>query len=316
MKKFIKFLLSFFILIIGSLVYILTKTEDYNVELNIRDDVSLKTSLLPLEKQSPLIFKLYLKYRKGGKNVKAGIYEFKGRYNIMEIFDVLENGREKVLKLTIPEGYTVEQVAEMLENTGRFSKAKFYEELKKARNSFPYLTPNGNFEGYLYPETYFVRLESSENEVVKMILSEFLKQFPSDKYPDKKEFYKKLIMASILEREAIVSDEKPLIASVFYNRLKKGMTLSSDATVNFVYNYKKKLIYYKDLEIKSPYNTYKHKGLPPAPICNPDKKSILASYKPQDSDYLFFVAMGDGRHFFSKTYKEHLEFQQNKILIK
>ena len=118
-------------------------------------------------------------------------------------------------------------------------------------------------------------------------------------------------MASIIEKEAVKADEKPVIASAFYNRMKKGMTLSSDATVNYLFNYSKRRIYYKDLEIDSPYNTYKNKGLPPAPIANPDIKSVEAAYNPADTDYLFFVAKGDGYHYFSRTYKEHLEFQRN-----
>ena len=93
--------------------------------------------------------------------------------------------------------------------------------------------------------------------------------------------------------------------------MKKGMTLSSDATVNFVFDYAKKRIYYKDLKVDSPYNTYKYKGLPPAPICNPAIDSVEAAYNPADTDYLFFVAKGDGSHFFSRTYREHLNFQRN-----
>ena len=118
-------------------------------------------------------------------------------------------------------------------------------------------------------------------------------------------------MASILEREAMVKSEKPIMASVFYNRMKKGMTLSSDATVNFVFDYSKKRIYYKDLKVDSPYNTYKYKGLPPAPICNPAVDSVEAAYNPADTDYLFFVAKGDGSHYFSRTYREHLKFQRD-----
>ena len=147
-------------------------------------------------------------------------------------------------------------------------------------------------------------------EIKKQTFKEFIKKFPPEKYPDKEEFYKKLIMASIIEREAVKEDEKPLIASAFYNRMKKGMTLSSDATVNYLYDYSKKRIYYKDLEIDSPYNTYKYKGLPPSPIANPDIKSVEAAYNPSDTKYLFFVAKGNGYHYFSKTYEEHLEFQR------
>ena len=148
--------------------------------------------------------------------------------------------------------------------------------------------------------------------MANVFLKEFLKKFPVENYPDKDEFYQKLIMASILEREAAVESEKPLMASVFYNRIAKNMTLSADSTVNFVFNYEKKRIYYKDLEVDSPYNTYKNKGLPPGPICNPTVSSVNAAYNPADTEYLFFVTKGGGEHFFSKTYKEHLDFQKNK----
>ena len=153
---------------------------------------------------------------------------------------------------------------------------------------------------------------TSETEIVNRMLNEFLKKFPPDQYKDKEDFYKKLIMASIIEREAQLKDEKPLMASVFYNRLKKGMTLGSDATVNYIYDYGKRRLYYKDLKIDSPYNTYMYKGLPPGPISNPDYNSVMAAINPAQSDYLFFVVTSAGKHTFTKTYKEHLEVQKKK----
>ncbi|MDR1835287.1 MAG: endolytic transglycosylase MltG [Fusobacteriaceae bacterium] len=291
-----------------------TGKNQYAHILEIKSGVPLIRSLQQLPGARSLPFRLYLKYfRDGGRKIKAGYYSIQGEKSVIEIIDLLEHGMDRIFKLTIPEGYTLEQIVNHLEKEGRIRREKFFEALMKKRESFPYETPEGNFEGYFYPETYFIPENAGEDIVVDTILHEFTRRFPPENWPDKKEFYKKLIMASILEREAMLDSEKPLMSSVFYNRLKKGMKLASDATVNFVFHYEKKRILYKDLEVDSPYNTYRNEGLPPAPICNPDALSIEAAWSPADTDYLFFVAKGDGGHFFSKTYKEHLQFQnQNK----
>ena len=229
---------------------------------------------------------------------------------MIELVSMLESGKSKVFKFTIIEGNTVKNVIDKLVANGKGTRENFEKALKEI--DFPYPTPNSNFEGYLYPETYFIPESYDEKAILNIFLKEFLKKFPVENYPDKDEFYQKLIMASILEREAAVESEKPIMASVFYNRIAKNMTLSADSTVNFVFNYEKKRIYYKDLEVDSPYNTYKNKGLPPGPICNPTVSSVNAAYNPADTEYLFFVTKGGGEHFFSKTYKEHLDFQKNK----
>ena len=311
MKKLIYLLIVVMIIIGGGTGYIyheINKPEKYAKVIEIKSDVPLKKSLSVLPISKNIIFKGYLKYRNEGKGIKAGYYELKGNLNMKELIDVLEEGKDKVFRLTIPEGYSVAEIAELLEKMGKIDKDKFYKTFNEIE--FPYPTPNGNFEGYLYPETYYIPETYDERLILRTLLREFLKKFPPENYPNKEEFYQKLIMASILEREAKLDKEKPLMASVFYNRIDKGMKLASDATVNFVYNYKKKRMYYKDLEIDSPYNTYKYKGLPPAPISNPSVVSVEAAYNPAKTDYLFFVAKGDGGHFFSKTYREHLEFQR------
>lgn len=311
MKKLIYLLIVVMVIIGGGAGYIyheINKPEKYAKVIEIKSDVPLKKSLSVLPISKNIIFKGYLKYRNEGKGIKAGYYELKGNLNMKELIDVLEEGKDKVFRLTIPEGYSVAEIAELLEKMGKINKDKFYKTFNEIE--FPYPTPNGNFEGYLYPETYYIPENYDERLILRTLLREFLKKFPPENYPNKEEFYQKLIMASILEREAKLDKEKPLMASVFYNRIDKGMKLASDATVNFVYNYKKKRMYYKDLEIDSPYNTYKYKGLPPAPISNPSVVSVEAAYNPAKTDYLFFVAKGDGGHFFSKTYREHLEFQR------
>ena len=310
MKKVLKILAAMAVFVSALIIFQLNHKTEYNQIVEIKKGQSISKSLKELPVSEEFLFKLYLKFKNQGKNIKAGYYELKGEYSIITLVELLESGKEKLYRFTIPEGYSLEQIADKLAAEGKISKEKFYEELNNIKD-FPYPVPNGNFEGYFYPETYNFSEYFKEREIIKTILGEFLKKFPPEKYPDKEEFYKKLIMASIIEKEAVKSDEKPVIASAFYNRMRKGMTLSSDATVNYVFGYAKRRIYYKDLVVESPYNTYKYKGLPPAPIANPDIKSVEAAYNPADTDYLFFVAKGDGYHYFSRTYAEHLEFQRN-----
>ena len=310
MKKLFATISIIILILVGATTYQFTKKDKYNLVLEIDKDKPLKESLSVLPVSNNPFFKLYLKFKNSGKDIKAGNYELRGKFNIIELVSMLESGKSKVFKFTIIEGHTVKNVISKLVSNGKGSRENFEKAFQEI--DFPYPTPDGNFEGYLYPETYFIPESYDEKDIINIFLREFLKKFPVENYPDKDEFYQKLIMASILEREAAVESEKPIMASVFYNRIAKNMTLSADSTVNFVFNYEKKRIYYKDLEIDSPYNTYKNKGLPPGPICNPTVSSVNAAYNPADTEYLFFVTKGGGEHFFSKTYKEHLNFQKNK----
>ena len=310
MKKLFAIIFIIILILAGTAVYQFSKKDKYNLVLEIDKDKPLKESLSALPVSNNPFFKLYLKFKNNGRDIKAGIYELRGKFNMIELVSMLESGKSKVFKFTIIEGNTVKTVIDKSVANEKGSRENFEKAFKEI--DFPYPTPNGNFEGYLYPETYFIPDSYDEKAILNVFLKEFLKKFPVENYPDKDEFYQKLIMASILEREAAVESEKPLMASVFYNRIAKNMTLSADSTVNFVFNYEKKRIYYKDLEVDSPYNTYKNKGLPPGPICNPTVSSVNAAYNPADTEYLFFVTKGGGEHFFSKTYKEHLDFQKNK----
>ena len=310
MKKLFAIIFIIILILAGTAVYQFSKKDKYNLVLEIDKDKPLKESLSALPVSNNPFFKLYLKFKNNGRDIKAGIYELRGKFNMIELISMLESGKSKVFKFTIIEGNTVKNVIDKLVANEKGSRENFEKAFKEI--DFPYPTPNGNFEGYLYPETYFIPESYDEKAILNVFLKEFLKKFPVENYPDKDEFYQKLTMASILEREAAVESEKPLMASVFYNRIAKNMTLSADSTVNFVFNYEKKRIYYKDLEVDSPYNTYKNKGLPPGPICNPTISSVNAAYNPANTEYLFFVTKGGGEHFFSKTYKEHLDFQKNK----
>ena len=284
-------------------------------KLEFKKGESVRTLLDEIGLEDDFFLKVYFRLSGVSSEIKAGTYKLNRTYTVSEFFQVLKEGRFEMIRITIPEGYTVKQIKKLLVSKKMLTNAEFDKALKEIE--FPYLTPNNNFEGYLYPETYYFAKGSNPKVIIKTILDEFLKEYPVRKYGDseeaKKDFYQKLILASIVEREAILNKEKPIIASVFYNRLKKGMRLESDATVNYIFNYEKRRIYYKDLKIDSPYNTYRHHGLPPAPIGNPGKIAIEASLNPAKTEYLFFVAKYDGTlaHHFTKTYKEHMNYQKN-----
>lgn len=296
----------------GFLEYQLNEKKHYQQVLEIKSGDKILPILVELYPEKELYFKGYLKLKNGGKNIKAGYYLLNGNYSVKSLVNLLEEGRDKLFRFTIQEGLTFKEVVNKLESDNRINKEKFMKDLKEIE--FPYPTPNGNFEGYFYPDTYYIPEKADEKTIAKTFLREFLEKFPPENYPDKEDFYQKLILASIIEREAVLADEKAKISSVFHNRLKIDMPLASDATVNYLYDYSKRRMYYKDLEIESEYNTYKNKGLPPGPIGNPDKKSIDAAFNPEETPYYFFVACGGGAHHFTKTYEEHLKFQRENLM--
>lgn len=253
--------------------------------------------------------KVFLRISGLWKKLKPGNYELEGDYTLREVYTMIASGKSNVTKLVIPEGFTVSKVIAEAEKKGLATS----EELRKALSEYPdfyYPHPNNNYEGYMYPATYSFFVGMTAEDIVRAILEKFLSEYPPEKYPDKEDFYKKLIMASIIEKEAYHADEKKVIASVFYNRLEKGQRFESCATVEYLYDYSKEKLYYNDLKIDSPYNTYLYKGLPPAPICNPSKESFEAAENPEKTKFLFFVAKPDRHHIFSETYKEHLKVQE------
>ncbi len=249
-----------------------------------------------------------------------------GRYKIYrgmtsnEILSRLSRGDIIKRKVTIPEGFNIYEIADRLsaeEITDRDDFIKF---------SFDkdFLSSTGiasqSAEGYLYPDTYiFAEGKDARDIIISMHnrLKEVLKSIDLSamKKLDLNE-NKLLNLASLIEKEAKVASERGLISAVFHSRLRKGIALYCDPTVRYAVKKFDGRITYRDLQIDSPYNTYKHRDLPPTPICSPGKDSIIAGLNPADSAYLYFVARNDGSHYFSKTLKEHnraVDFYQKGI---
>ncbi|TET99212.1 MAG: endolytic transglycosylase MltG [Candidatus Stahlbacteria bacterium] len=238
-----------------------------------------------------------------------GWYKLQFYQNPRKVLSILSKGERMTVCITIPPGLTVVQTLNLLANKTDID-IKSMDSLIHTEDFIHRLGINVNsIEGFLFPDTYILyRSEEPEKVIKKMVFTLFSIIRPDSRLTiDLKEFsaYEILTIASMIEREAMVDREKPIIASVIYNRLKKGMRLQIDATVLYALGYHKARIFYKDLRVDSPYNTYKYRGIPPGPIANPGYQSILAAMHPAKTDYLYYVATGKGDHIFTKTLSAH-----------
>jgi UPF0755 protein len=247
-------------------------------------------------------FRILIKLLKLEDKLKFGEYNLSPSMNMLQIVDKLVKGKVIVYKITIPEGYTCTQIAELLDKKEVAEKETFLKLAKESEKSW---------EGYLFPDTYEVPKKYGAEKMVKAMLSNFNQIAIENKFTEKAEkigfsLDEIIILASIIEKEAKFSDEKNKVSSVFHNRLKKGMKLQSCATIQYILETPKERLDENDLKIDSPYNTYLYKDLPSGPICNPGLDSIIAALEPEEEDYLYFVLGENGKHIFSKTYQEHL----------
>ncbi|CAM3061675.1 endolytic transglycosylase MltG [Streptobacillus ratti] len=246
--------------------------------------------------------RIYLKFNPNLSNIKEGKYKFEDK-NISKymLLKVLQNPYVDNVVLTIPEGFTQEKVLARIEKLGLATRQEMIEAFNNV--DFPYYHEKDNFDGYLYPETYLIQKGTKPLEIAKTILGEFKKHFPSKNYPDKKKFYDDIKLASIVEFETGEFEHKAKVAGVFKKRLRINMLLQSDATLKYELG---RMAYRKELmESKSLYNTYKHKGLPPTPICNPSKETIIETINAKEDKYLFFFMNGKDTYY-SETHEEHL----------
>ncbi len=257
----------------------------------------------------PRLFVFWGKIRGLQYKIKHGTYRFEGRLSDHEVLQKLVSGDVELVKVTIPEGFNLWQIAERLDALEITDKNQF---LKASRdrdllNKLHIDAPS--VEGYLFPDTYFFPKHTEAKVVITRMVENMRSHLSSDMLNRAKELGLTekglLTLASLIEKEAKVDDERPLISAVFHNRLRRGMPLESDPTAVYGIEPVPKRVYKKDLLRNTPYNTYRIKGLPPGPIASPGLKSIMAALYPADVPFLYFVATKDGRHHFSRTEKEH-----------
>ena len=272
------------------------------------------------------LFAAWLKWTGEGSRFQAGIYEFvpgTSREEIVRKLNAGETGAPATFRFTIPEGLTVRQMADRLEKAGAVSGEEF---LRAARDlsrfaEFGWVRAIPKdagiiepLEGYLFPDTYEMRTGSTAEDIIRRMLAELerkLGSLPEDWMETMETrgltLHELLTIASLIEREVAVDEERALVSSVIANRLEKGMPLQIDATIQYVLDEPKERLLEQDLKVESPYNTYQNKGLPPGPIAAPGLKAIEAALYPAETDYLYYVTKkdGSGEHLFASTLSQH-----------
>ena len=285
------------------------------VTLHVRAGSTLQEiSNLLVEKgviKSGFGFQGMTKLRGLGKGLRAGDYMIPPGTSPWNVISILTTGQGEMVRFTVPEGLADRQVVERISSAlGQLNSEKL---LRLARSeSLPaeFGPGTSSMMGYMFPDTYFVPPSIDETSVLRLMAERFLQVYTElvrDKEPQNGfSRHETVILASIIEKEAVLDNERPLISSVFMNRLELKRPLESCATVLFVLGKHKSRLLYRDLEVNSPYNTYLHRGLPPGPICNPGRASLAAALYPSDTKYLYFVARGNGSHTFSRSLNEHV----------
>lgn len=258
-------------------------------------------------------FKLWLYLSGTNDKLQTGHYQIPNKVTVHELISLLQEGHVESIRVTIPEGYTVGDIAIVLEKN-QIMKAKDF--LAEAKTYVPYPYMKGTkpatypVEGFLFPSTYEIPVGATPRDVIQMMADEMNRYLtPAVKKQIQAQhmsIHDFVTLASIVERESLFDADRPTIAGVFKKRLAHGIPLQSDATISYVLGYAKENVTIGDTQLQSPYNTYVSKGLPPGPIANPGKKALDAVLHSENTDYLYFVADKEGHNHFSKSYEEHL----------
>jgi UPF0755 protein len=287
------------------------------------------------------VFRRFMTYQGLDVSLEAGTYSLRSSMTMHEIAEALQHGGSGAVRVTIPEGWRMEQVGWLLEQQGLMRSDDFVSYAQTAQYDYPWLAerPSGSsLEGFLFPDTYELAVDATPKTVVDLMLATFDARVAPEiegRLAGKEIFdlalsdyrpmttFDVMILASIIEREAVVPEERPIIASVYFNRLdpayveETALRLSSDPTIQYAKGYDPDTGNWwnpmspgEGQTLDSPYNTFKVQGLPPGPICSPGLASILAVLNPADTDYLYFQAVGDGSHVFAATLEEHLQNQE------
>jgi UPF0755 protein len=258
---------------------------------------------------SKRFFKLYAKLTGRESEIQAGVYDFRPGTSTRAILYALVNGREAVDPLILPEGLMLSEVAEQVQIQLGTEPDSFAVAARDSGLLAQVGAPAETLEGYLYPSTYYVLARASARDIVSQMVAEFRAQWRPEWDARLVELgmtrHEIVILASIIEGEVQDRSDSRLVSSVYHNRLRRGMRLQADPTVIYSLGQRRRL-FERDYSIQSPYNTYRIDGLPPGPINQPSAPSIEAALFPADTEFLYFVAGANGKHVFTRTYREHL----------
>jgi len=265
--------------------------------------------------KSALVFKLQARYEGYGTQVQTGRYTFEQGQDTDMIFRKLAAGKPvSTIAVTIPEGLTLEETAKIVANDSGVPAPEFQQAAHRTDYDYAFLEHPGikTTEGYLFPAKYDYEKGVTSPQIVDRLLSQYLIETQSLDVADAKDRlglteHELVTVASLIEKEAASPEEKPLVASVIYNRLDRDMPLQVDATIQYALKRPKVNLSLHDLKVASPYNTYKNEGLPPGPICSPSRESLEAALNPEQTTYLYYVLKANGQsHFFTGDYKDFL----------
>ncbi len=250
------------------------------------------------------------------KNIKAGRYTLKGVRTLRQLINMITAPTASRIKVVLLEGWTLDQIADELGDKMEINEKQFLG-LCRDHNFISTFGLNApTLEGFLFPDTYIFLSTYSAEEIIEVMVNQYFYIYQKyiSHFAKSKELTQLEIttLASIIQGESIYTDEMATVSSVYHNRIKKNMKLQADPTIQYILPKRKHKLYSKDLQIDSPYNTYLYPGLPPGPINNPGKAALIAAAKPAQTDYLYFVANGHGRHVFTRTNREHIN-AKNRI---
>lgn len=269
--------------------------------------------------KSAFVFKLQAKYEDFGTEMRTGRYTFEPGLDSNVIFRKLAAGKAApTIAVTIPEGLTISETASTVAGGSPVSASKFEKAARRTDYGYAFLDHPGieTTEGYLFPARYDFEEGVTASQVVDRLLGQYLLETEGLDLGGAKDRldlseHQLVTVASLIEKEAATPREKPLVASVIYNRLDRNMPLQIDATIQYALERPKANLSLSDLRVDSPYNTYDHKGLPPGPICSPSRESLEAALNPEQTNYLYYVLEGNGKkHFFTSDYDDFLRAKE------
>jgi len=284
-----------------------------NKVVRIPAGTSLRASARILAREGiithPELFALLARYQGQGRKLKSGEYTLSAALPPSQVLRVVTTGVPLQHRITFPEGLTVREMAVLLDQAGLASEAKFLAAARDPALAASLGLPGQDLEGYLFPDTYLLPRGLKSETIIRIMAARFKEVFgklkadtpPSNGLDD----HQTVILASLVEAETSVAEERPLVAGVFVRRLKKGMLLQCDPTVSYGFPELEGRLLKRHLTDPHPYNTYIHKGLPPGPIGNPGASALAAALKPAQTKYLYFVSKNDGTHQFSSNYSQH-----------
>lgn len=320
MLLFIFSVIMIFVILYNNTISKPLKSNNDTISIEVKSGDGFYDVLNRLDEEGKLRNKLLIKVKlsidKKSVNLTEGTYEVNSDVTLDQLIEDIQDDSKNInmIKVTVPEGYSIEEIAQLMEEKGLCSENDFIEAVKN--HELPeFVEVNEkrryNLEGFLYPDTYLIEKGTSANNIIDKMLERFnaaIKEVENETNVviNNEDIDKLITIASMIEKEASADVDRPLISSVIYNRLDKGMKLQLDATVLYALGEHVDVVLNKHLKVDSPYNTYKYSGLPIGPIASPGIESIKAALLPADTDYLYYILQKDGTHYFTNSYDDFL----------